>query len=106
LLDINPFYQLLELVRQPLLWRVPTYMVALFLSVVNLALAGAIFVRFPFAYRLLGLTRRLGMSTAHVELVLENVSIRFPVYSGSSQSVKKQLLFCSMDGGEARSRLA
>jgi len=48
-LDLNPFYHLLELVRQPLLGRAPTienYLVASLLSVVNLALAGAIFVRF------------------------------------------------------------
>lgn len=38
------------------------------------------------------------MSTADVELVLENVSVRFPVYSGSSQSLKKQLLFHGSGG--------
>jgi ABC-2 type transport system permease protein/lipopolysaccharide transport system permease protein len=49
LLDLNPFYHVLELVRQPLLGGVPTvenYLAASLLSVVNLALGGAIFVRF------------------------------------------------------------
>lgn len=38
------------------------------------------------------------MSLIDAELVLENVSVRFPVYSGSSQSLKKQLLFHGSGG--------
>jgi len=38
------------------------------------------------------------MSVAGAELVLEDVSVRFPIYSGSSQSLKKRLLFQGSGG--------
>jgi lipopolysaccharide transport system permease protein len=49
LLDINPFYHLIEIVRQPLLGVAPSasdYGVVLLISVLNLVVSGAIFVRF------------------------------------------------------------
>ncbi len=42
------------------------------------------------------------MSKNDVELVLEDVSVRFPVYSGSSRSLKKQLLFHGSGGSLGR----
>jgi len=38
------------------------------------------------------------MSVAGAELLLQNVSVRFPIYSGSSQSLKKRLLFHGSGG--------
>ncbi len=49
LLDLNPFYHLLEIVRQPLLGHSPSaenYMAVMLFSSLNLALSCAIFVRF------------------------------------------------------------
>ena len=49
LLDLNPFYHLVEIVRQPLLGAVPSlrdYFTVVFISALNIALSGAIFVRF------------------------------------------------------------
>jgi ABC-2 type transport system ATP-binding protein/lipopolysaccharide transport system ATP-binding protein len=36
--------------------------------------------------------------TSNAELVLENVSVQFPIYSGGSQSLKKRLLFHGSGG--------
>ena len=49
LLNINPFYHLIEIVRRPLLGFAPTlfdYAVVVLITVLNLAISGAIFVRF------------------------------------------------------------
>ena len=49
LLQLNPFYHLVEIVRSPLLGASPTvlnYGVVLLTTLVNLAISGAIFVRF------------------------------------------------------------
>jgi ABC-2 type transport system permease protein/lipopolysaccharide transport system permease protein len=49
LLQLNPFYHLVEIVRSPLLGASPTvlnYGVVLLATLVNLAISGAIFVRF------------------------------------------------------------
>lgn len=49
LLELNPFYHLIEIVRRPLLGTTPTalnYGVSLLATLVNLAVSGAIFVRF------------------------------------------------------------
>jgi ABC-2 type transport system ATP-binding protein/lipopolysaccharide transport system ATP-binding protein len=40
--------------------------------------------------------------SVHVELMLENVSVSFPVYHGSSRSLKKRLLFRGSGGQLAR----
>jgi lipopolysaccharide transport system permease protein len=48
-LELNPFYHLIEIVRRPLLGMVPTmqnYEVVLVTTLVNLAISSAIFVRF------------------------------------------------------------
>jgi lipopolysaccharide transport system permease protein len=49
LLNINPFYHLIEIVRRPLLGFAPSlvdYAVVALITVLNLAISGAIFVRF------------------------------------------------------------
>lgn len=49
LLDINPFYHLIEIVRRPLLGIAPSaldYAVVLLITLLNLCISGAIFVRF------------------------------------------------------------
>lgn len=49
LLDFNPFYHLLEIVRRPLLGNLPSlenYLAVLLLTLLNVSLSGAIFVRF------------------------------------------------------------
>lgn len=48
-LELNPFYHLIELVRAPLLGTTPTmmnYLVVLVATLLNLAISGVIFVRF------------------------------------------------------------
>jgi len=48
-LELNPFYHVIEIVRRPLLGMAPTmqnYGVALLTTLVNLAISGTIFVRF------------------------------------------------------------
>jgi lipopolysaccharide transport system permease protein len=47
--DFNPFFHLLEIIRAPLLGTVPApknYLVALLVTVINFAIAGAFFTRF------------------------------------------------------------
>ena len=41
---------------------------------------------------------RMGTRTSNAELVLKNVSVRFPIYSGGSRSLKKRLLFHGSGG--------